>query len=167
MRLAQRSLSLFFVVLAFLLSTGTAHAACRAESALALGDILDLNASTIQRTGPRTVVFRFVVQSRHGFVCNGNGGTLPLPPGCPTDGIAFKPEFSSNVASAIPSSDCRVITVNTTNTGRTTVAFRLRFEEGRISPKRETFSFTFDLTSPFSQPINLPLNPQSVADPFE
>lgn len=167
MRLPLRPLALLFAFVFLAGVAAPAVAACRAESALTLGQILDLNKSTIRRTGPKTVVLTFVLLPQHGFVCNGNGGTLPLPPGCTTDGITFKPDLSANVASVIPTADCRVISVNTTNTGRTTIGFRIRYEENRLATKRKTFTLTFDLASAFTQPTNLPLNVQVVPDPIE
>jgi len=163
----KRSLALLCLFVALAMVAAPAMAACRAESALGIGDILDLNASKITRTGAKTFVVTFAVQKRHGFVCGGNGGTLPLPPGCTTDGISYKPEFSSNVASAVQTADCHTFTVTVNNVAQTNAAFRIRFEEDKRAPKRKTFVLQVNLSGGFTQPTTLPFTWSVVADPVE
>lgn len=165
--MSKRILVLLCLVFALAMAASPVMAACRAESPLALGDVLDLNASTVTRTGAKTFVVFLVLKPRHGFICGGNGGNVPLPPGCTTDGISYKPDFSSNVASAVPAADCRVFTVTATNTGVTNVAFRIRFEEDKRTPRRETFVLSVNLSNGFTQPTSLAFVPKAVADPIE
>ena len=165
----KRSLALLFLFLfvALTMAAAPAMAACRAESVLGVEDILDPFTTTITRTGQKTFVFFFVVKPRHGFVCGGNGGALPLPPGCTTDGISYKPQFSSNVASVVPGADCRVFTVTLNNVAPAGVAFRIRFEEDKGAPRRKTFLTLLNPSGAFTKPAALPFTWKDVSDPIE
>jgi len=163
----KRSVALLFLFVLLTVAAAPVRAACRPESTLPIDQIFDLNATKVVRTGAKTFIVTFAVQKQQGFVCGGDGGTLPLPPGCTTDGISYKPELSMNVASATQTADCHTFNVVAINAALTQVEFRIRFEENKRTPKRLTFFLTVDLSSKFTQPAALPFTPKVVPDPVE
>ena len=166
MKSTKRFVSLLLMSFALALAATPMMAACRQDTNLPLGQLLD-NASFAVRTGQRTFFLHLVVNSAQGFKCNGNGGTLPLPPGCSTDLIIYKPNFSTNVASVTPTSGCGDFNVAETNQGVVKVAFRIRYELNKRSPSRQTIVLPFDLPAAFSGPSMLTLAPIAVPDPIE
>src|SRR5262245_8886790 len=141
----RRFVSLLFVSLALALAATPMTAACRVELALPVGSILDLTNTTVVRTGANIAVILFAVNKpAQGFVCNGS--VITLPPGCTTDGFSPRPAFSTNVASATQNpSDCKVYSVVSAAQGAVAAAFRIRFEENRVTPARKTFTVNFSL----------------------
>lgn len=134
------------VVLLLMIATLPAAAACRPESGLACNQVIDPNNTQVVQTGPRTFSIVFAVAQP--FRCGGAGGGV-LPPGCPTDGVQFKPDISRNVASAVPSSQLCTIFSGTANaTGDVEFGFRVRFEQGKsFAPRRKTCVLRFRLGS--------------------
>ena len=165
----KRYVSLLFVSLAFALAATPMMAACRFESALPIGSILDLTNTHVIQTQNKIAAIIFAVNKpTQGFVCNGDGGVNPLPAGCTTDGFSPKSAFSSNVASATQSpTDCKIFSVVTTTSGPVKAGFRIRFEENRQTPARKTFVVLFNMPAGFRLPVDLPFTIQPVVDPLE
>ena len=165
----KRYVSLFFVSLALVVAAVPATAACRVESGLPIGSILDLPNTHVILTGNKIVAILFAVNKpAQGFVCNGDGGVNPLPPGCTTDGFSALSAFSSNVASATQSpTSCKTFSVVVTNLGATKAGFRIRFEENRQTPSRRTFQVLFNVPAFNRLPVELPFTIVPVTDPLE
>jgi hypothetical protein len=124
-----------------------AEAACRPESNLACNQVIDTNLTRVFQTGRNRFAIQLVFTNRVQFRCNGTGGNLPLPPGCPKDGVQYKPEISANVAAAGNNPQlCTIIEGTTTRSGATSVGVRIRFEE-KNAPKRKTCVIRFDMPS--------------------
>ena len=134
-------------LVALLGAANVAEAACRPESNLRCDEVVDLSRTQVIQTGARTFSINFVFGSGVQFICNGTGGNLPLPPGCPKDGVQFKPDISRNVASATPSPQLCTIFSGTANaSGQVDFGFRVRFEQ-KNAPKRKTCVLRFNLGS--------------------
>lgn len=140
-------------------------AACRPESALAIGDIIDLKATQVKRVAADEFTIFFVLKTTQGFVCGGNGGVNKLPAGCTKDGFSYRPELSTNVRAAIQAPSCYGFTVASVNQAGVRAAFRIRYEEGKQSPKRRTFVIAADLSGAFTGPGPLPFTAKAVPDP--
>ena len=133
-------------VLLLMIATLPAAAACRPESGLTCSQVIDLNNTKVVQTGSRT--FSIVLVVTQPFRCGGAGGGV-LAPGCPKDGVQFKPDISSNVASAVQSNQLCTIFSGTANaSGNVDFGFRVRFEQGKaFSPRRKTCVLRFTLGS--------------------
>jgi hypothetical protein len=167
MKPTKRFVSLLLMSFALALAATPMMAACRQDTNLPISQLLDLNSSFAVRTGQKTFFLHLVVNPTQGYLCNGDGGTLPLPPGCSTDLIIYKPGFSANVAAVNPTSGCSDFNVAETNQGLVTVAFRIRYELNKRTPARQTIRLTFNLPSTFSGATMLTLSAQTVPDPVE
>src|SRR4051794_18309116 len=111
MKTSLRFVSL--LVLSFLIAVPM-MAACRQDSPLDISQIIDPNATTLQKApnSSNTFLVFFAVKTggKISFMC----GRKPV--GCSTpDGITYKPAISTNVASAIPTAECRAITIVVNN----------------------------------------------------
>ena len=164
----KRFVSLLLVCLAMALAATPMMAACRVESALPIGSILDLTNTKVLRTGTNIAVIIFAVNKpAQGFVCNGS--VITLPPGCTTDGFSARPTFSTNVASATQDpSDCKIYSIVSAAPGAVGAAFRIRFEENRTTPSRRTFVVNFSLVGAGPRfPTAIPFTIKTVSDPVE
>jgi len=137
--------AILFVLFA-MVATLPVSAACRPESGLTCTQVINPNSTIVTQTGPRT--FSIVLAVAQPFRCGGAGGGV-LPPGCPTDGVQFKPDISRNVASAVQSTQLCTIYNGTANaSGDVEFGFRVRFEQGNsFAPRRKTCVLRFRLGS--------------------
>ena len=146
------------LVLSFLIAAPM-MAACRQDSPLDISQIIDPNATTLQKVPGSSNMFAVFFAVKTGgkisFMCGRK------PAGCSTpDGITYKPALSTNVASAIPTAECRAMTITVNNTSTQAVAaFRIRFENN-LAPQRKTFKFMFD-------PKTLKFSFQQVPEPID
>lgn len=143
--------------------------ACRSESGLDCTDIFEIgpNATRVVQTGRKTFTIFFVLKRRHGFVCGGNGGTLPFPPGCSKDGITYRADLSRNVAQVIPTALCTIINGVANDAGEVDFGVRVRFEEDKTRPSRKSCIAVFNLSSSFTRQTALSLTFRSAPDPEE
>jgi hypothetical protein len=130
------------LVLSFVIAA-PAMAACRANSALDINQIINASQSSITKVNSTTFKVTFAVNSNKNvsFMCD------KKVPGCTPDGITYKPAISSNVAAAIQLADCRSFQINVTKSGAVVAGFRIRFEQG-VSPVKKTFTLNFDTNNP-------------------
>ena len=166
MKPTKRFVSLLLMSCALALAATPMMAACRVDTNIPLSQLLDPSSFAV-RTGQKSFFLHLVINSAQGFRCNGDGGILPLPPGCSTDLIIYKPNFSTNVASVVPTSGCGDFTVTEVNQGSVVVAFRIRYELNKRTPARQTIQLPFILPAAFTGPTMLTLAPQTVPDPVE
>jgi hypothetical protein len=138
----KRWLALFFLLLGVM--AFPAAAACRPESGLTCNQVIDLTNTKVTQTGARA--FTIVLVVTQPFRCGGAGGGV-LAPGCPKDGVQFKPDISRNVATAVQSTQLCTIFSGTANAvGDVEFGFRVRFEQGKaFSPRRKTCVLRFKL----------------------
>jgi hypothetical protein len=164
----KRFVSLMFVCLAVALTATPMMAACRAESTLPIGSILDITNTRVLRTAANIAVIIFAVNKpAQGFSCNSS--VITLPPGCTTDGFSPLSAFSTNVASATQDpSDCKIYSVVSAAPGAVSAGFRIRFEENRVKPSRRTFTVNFSLVGAAPRfPTAIPFTIRAVPDPVE
>ena len=138
----RRVFALLCAVAALTAVTTPMMAACRPESAQAITQIIDPAQTTITRIDSRNFLVFFAVRSNANvsFMCN------RVPPGCSVpDGITFKPEFSSNVAAANQTAECRAFQITVNASGNVVAGFRIRFEEANgLAPRRRTYQLLFN-----------------------
>ena len=145
----RRFIVLALVLVALVGASTVAQAACRPESGLACNQVVNTSLTKVFQTGNNRFAIQLVFGSGVQFVCNGVGGNLPLPPGCTKDGVQYKPDISSNVATGFNNPQlCSIIEGSTTRSGATNVGFRVRFEQ-KNAPKRKTCIIRFDMPSSF------------------
>lgn len=153
----RRTLILMLTLGALMGAATIAEAACRPESKLQSNEVIDTGLTKVFQTGRNRFAIQLAFTNRVQFACNGTGGNLPLPPGCPKDGVQYKPDISANVAAAGNNPQlCTIIEGTTTRSGATRVGIRIRFEE-KNAPKRKTsvISFTMPSDNP-SSPKQIP-----------
>ena len=145
----RRFIVFVFALVALVGASTVAEAACRPESGLTCNQVINASLTKVFQTGNNRFAIQLVFGSGVQFVCNGTGGNLPLPPGCPKDGVQYKPDISATVAAAGNNAQlCSILEVTTTKSGATSVGFRVRFEQ-KGSPKRKTCIIRFTMPSNF------------------